>query len=358
MSLIFDILCKVKKRFFKKASASLSAALAVFFLPLLASAHEVYVLGASEIAKDISYPPINLFAVAISHEYQFLTAGLVGVLIVGSVFVISILHSLGRRIDPFLIRIKPYAGHIAQITLGAALIASAYYGALFGIELPIANLFGSSAGIAIAALYIAGASLLLGIYPRIGALIVMALYVLAAKEKGIYMLSYLTYLGESLILLLFGGGYALFRYEPAFWKAVRRGFAAIEKRKHLIMRICFGTALIFAALYAKLIHGQLALDTVTKYHLTDYFPFDPLFIVLGAFLVEMSIGIFFLIGFEIRFTALFFLAFLIMSLVFFGESVWPHIILIGTALSLFVHGYDEYTVEKLWYTKGKKEPVL
>ncbi|HSX25180.1 MAG TPA: DoxX family membrane protein, partial [Candidatus Andersenbacteria bacterium] len=123
----------------------------------------------------------------------------------------------------------------------------------------------------------------------------------------------------------------------------------------LILRILFGTALIYASMYAKFLHSDLALDTVNDYHLTQFFPFTPLFLVLGAFLIETLIGLAFMLGFAIRFFALFFLTFLTMSILFFGESVWPHAILFGVAIVLFFHGYDKFTV---WGRNGKNEPVL
>ena len=338
------ILDRVISKTVKRTCFSLLALCGTFVFPLAASAHEVYVLNSSEISKDLLFPPINLFAVALSHEYQFLTAALLGTLLLACVFGISILHSFGRFADPFLIRIKPYAAHIAQITLGLALIASAYYGALFGTELPLAMLFGGYAQVAVVALYVSGCCVLFGVCPRFGSSIAIVLYICSMfAGEGIYMLSYLTYFGESLVILLFGGGYALLSsYKAVLSGTFQKIFMEIEKRKHFIMRICFSTSLMYAALYAKLIHGELAINTV----------------ILGAFLVEMSIGLFFLIGFEIRFTALVFLAFLTASLIFFGESVWPHIVLIGTAITMLVHGYDEFTVEKIWYKKGKREPVL
>lgn len=42
---------------------------------------------------------------------------------------------------------------------------------------------------------------------------------------------------------------------------------------------------------------------------------------------------------------------------FFGESVWPHIVLFGTAFGMFVHGYDKYTLERVLYKKDH-EPIL
>ncbi len=320
-------------------------------------AHEVYVLDAASITKDVALPPLNLFNVVVTHEHLFLVGLFLVILALVCILGISLSRRVEKWIDPFLFKIKPYAGHVAQITLGVALIASAYYGALFGTELPLQTLFGIYAqGITIG-IYIAGASLLCGVYPRGGALIAVAVYCAAFFNQGIYMLSYLTYFGEAIVVLLFGGGYALLTLKHP-WNS---GFlvAAVQKRKHFLLRIAFSVSLIYAALYAKLIHGALALNTVTTYQLTNYFfHLDPMVIVLGAFLVEIMIAVFYLIGFEIRFTSLLFLGFLVSSLIFFGEAVWPHIILIGTALTMFVHGYDEYTVERAWYTKDVREPVL
>jgi hypothetical protein len=327
-----------------------------FINPLFVSAHEVYVLDSASIANDISQPSLNLFKVALSHEYLFLFCLFLGLLGVLSILGISLSRKIESWIDPILLKIKPYAGHIAQITLGAALIASAYYGALFGTELPLQTLFGTYAFMVTLGLYFAGALLVLGMYPRLGGLIAIVAYSFAFAKVGVYMLSYMTYFGEALVTLLFGGGYVFLTLKHPWGSG--NLISAIQKRKHFLLRIAFSISLIYAALYAKLIHGALALDTVTKYHLTNYFHFDPLFIVLGAFLVEMTIGIFYLIGFEIRFTSLFFLTFLTMSLLFFGESVWPHIVLIGTAITMFLHGYDEFTIEHPWYRKGKREPVL
>ena len=335
-----------------------AVALASFLAPVIASAHEVYVLSKTEIAADLLQPPVNLFAVAVQQKHEFFLWGMIGFLVVLTVLGMSISRGLEKVCDPFLLKIKPYASHLAQITFGVALLASAYHGALFGTELPFAQVFGSYTTIVTVALYIAGASVLFGVFPRFGSLLTLVVFLWAAfGSVGSYMLSYATYFGEGLVIALFGG-YAIAKSAPRYSGAFGRFMAGLKKRKFFIMRALFATSLLYAALYAKLIHGALALNTVNDYHLTKYFHFAPLFIVLGAFLIEMSIGLFYLLGFELRFTSLFFLTFLTMSLVFFGETVWPHYVLIGTAISMFVHGYDEYTVERFWYKKGKREPVF
>jgi uncharacterized membrane protein YphA (DoxX/SURF4 family) len=148
---------------------------------------------------------------------------------------------------------------------------------------------------------------------------------------------------------------ALRRIERAF-----AGLAAfLEPYSFLILRVLFGSAVFFASFYAKYFHSNLALATVTEYHLTNYFPFTPLFLVLGAFIIEALLGLCFALGFEIRFAALVFTCFLVSSIMFFGEAVWPHIILFGVNLTLFAHGYDKYTLEMAVFERKRKgEPVL
>jgi uncharacterized membrane protein YphA (DoxX/SURF4 family) len=124
-----------------------------------------------------------------------------------------------------------------------------------------------------------------------------------------------------------------------------------------VFRLFFGVSLVYSSLYAKFFHSNLALATINEYHLTDIFPFPPMFFLLGALLIEIMIGAFFIIGFEVRFTSIFFMIFLILSLLYFKEDVWPHFILIGTNLAIFLHGYDKYTLER-FMLKKKGEPVL
>ena len=61
---------------------------------------------------------------------------------------------------------------------------------------------------------------------------------------------------------------------------------------------------------------------------------------------------------SVRFTALVFLTFLALSLSYFGEAVWPHMILIGINIVILLHGYDEFTIENKLFGRKKLEPVL
>jgi hypothetical protein len=328
-------------------------------LPISALAHEVYVLEQSEISRALTRGPLNLFEVARSDQNRFFTWMFIVLSAVVIVLGVSFIRSFGKAVGPFLLKIKPYADHILQVTLGVAVLASAHHGVLFGPELPLQDLFQSQALIMRLILYVAGSCILFGVYPRIGAIGIVVTYFMAYFGfGGVYMLSYAIYAGIALMLAIFGAGYSTVRYKPAFSDKWTNFLYELHKRKYFILRVIFAGSVAYAAIYAKFLHGSLALAVVEKYNLTDIFPFSPAFVVLGAFMIEMMVGLFYLIGFELRFTSLVFLVFLGLSLNFFNELLWPHYILIGTAIAMFFHGYDDYAIERLLYKKDGMEPVL
>jgi hypothetical protein len=347
------------KKLFALLFAFIALAPAFLFTPTIASAHEVYVLDHDEMQTGMQAPMPDFMGTIGSHLGQFVLWGIIVVALILIVYFLSTNRLVEKLLDPVLSRLKKYAPHIAQVTLGLALFASGYYHAIFGIELPLDSLFGSFTVMAACLLMILGVMLVFGIYPRIAAILTSALFLGLVAHIGIYMINYLTYLGEAITLSLFGGAHTIISHKKLGAHLTKIIPAHLHVYKFLIMRVCFGVSLIAASLYAKLFHGMLALEVVQKYNLTHYFPFDPMFLVLGAMLIENLLGLFFVLGFEIRFASIFFLIFLVMSLLFFGEAVWPHIILIGTALAMLTHGYDRFTFPfRAKKGKGQLEPVL
>ena len=334
------------------------AVFVIIFIPLALSAHEVYVLTPEEISLALQGEPLNFLAVISEQRYEFFSAALLGVSILLIIFLISISRKLEMILDPLFFRLKPYTSHISYFTLVASLFASAHYGALFGVELPLMDVFHPFEQIVTVLIYAISIFLLINFTPRIMGLAVLGLFIVPFIYRGFYMLNYGTYFGEALIIFLFSGNLPWGLKEPHLGDRFFVWTNKLRPYKFLILRIFFGSSLIYASFYAKFLHGTLALETVQKYNLTNYFPFDPFFLILGAFIIEILIGLFFIIGFEIRFTSIFFLFFLILSVIFFKEQVWPHIILIGTAIAMFVHGYDRYTVERAFFKKDLREPVL
>jgi uncharacterized membrane protein YphA (DoxX/SURF4 family) len=340
-----------------------NALVGLFILIVLMSAastvhaHEVYVLNASEISTALHAPMPDFIGIIRKDFAQFVGWGILSVLIIMGIFMFSISKPIEKVLDPFLVKIKHLAPMIAQITIGLALIASGWYASLFGPELSFTVLFGGYTHIMQTVSMLLGAMFLFGIFPRAAGFGVTVIFIYAITVFHSYMLSYLTYIGEGLAVLIWGGGYAMVSGAvlPFFQKEI---LARFHKYSFLLMRLAFGFSVFYASFYAKFLHGDLALETVTKYHLTNYFHFEPLFLVLGAMLIEVLMGLFFVLGFEIRFAALFFLVFMTMSLIFFGEAVWPHIILIGTCLSMFTHGYDRYTLTAWLQKRDDLEPVI
>ena len=332
-------------------------AVALFSLPLVSFAHEVYVLDPRTIAHDISMNGPNPLSLIVTDFHQFILWAIMGAILVGFVFCISIVQSFEKVLYPILMHAKKYAPFVARITLGVSLLASAYYNGLFGPELPLATVFGHFGVLVRMILFVIGSCITLGLFMRESTFVALVLYIIAVYVFHTYMLTYINYLGEIILNLFLGGG--LWSLDAYFDHGQGLALAQkVEPYAFPILRVCFGVALVYASWYAKLFHSLLALNVVTQYHLTNYFPFTPLFVVLGALIVETLFGLFYIFGFEIRFTALFFSGFLILSLCFFGEVVWPHLILLGVNLVFFLHGYDAYSLEGRFFKRGKLEPVL
>lgn len=311
----------------------------IFLLaPHGASAHEVYVLSPETIAQDLSTPSPSPFGAFSTNRFQFFLWGFIAFVVVSTIFFASITHRLELLFEPYLTRLRPYAAPVARITLGVCLLASAYNGALFGPELSL-NDFGAWALLMRVGLCVAGVLVLFNVWTRTGALLSLGLFVFGSIWYGWYMATYLNYLGEILLALLV--------LRPAY-----------EQYAFLALRVCFGASVAFAALYAKFLHSNLALSVISQYDLTQFFHFDPLFIVLGACIIEVLMGIFFIVGFELRHTSLFFLFWIFLSLLYFGESVWPHLVLVGVNVALFMYGYDKWTVEGKLFNRGKLQPFL
>ncbi|MDE2058097.1 MAG: hypothetical protein KGI78_04640, partial [Patescibacteria group bacterium] len=318
--------------------ASLAALLSLLF-PAIASAHEVYVLTPAEIRSGLATPSFNEAAVAWGDLNQFLFWAFVAALTIFVVFGISILRPLERRLDPALARLRPYAARVARVTIGVSFIAAAYYQALFGPELPLGTIFGAWAGAVTVLLIVLGVLITFGLYVRAAALAALCLFGVEIAEKGLYMLTYANYLGEILVLLILGTHHGVGPAARNAAGAASRVAKRLAPYSFALLRVCFGTSLFYASFYAKILHNNLALQVAAlplaghAHSLAYAFGLEPHFLVLGAAIVELVIATFFILGIEIRFTSLFLLFWLSLSLWYFGEVVWPHIILIGIPIA-------------------------
>lgn len=334
---------------------------AVLTLPMLASAHEAYVLDHASIVRDLTTPSPNPVMAFYSNKFQFFLWGFIAFVTVSSIFCMSIFRIFETLADPLLDRLKRYAPVVERITLGLSLLAFAYNAALFGPELPMSEIYGSFAPVVQTLFYLTGVLIFLGLFTRTSALVVILIALCSIPAHGAYMLMYTAYFVVAVVIFIMGSG----SYSIDHLLGRTRGRNYIERLRirfapyeMVALRLGFGFSVIAAAVYAKFLHTNLALDVISEYHLTNYFHFEPLFIVLGAFIIESLIGLFIMLGIEIRWTAFFFLFWLTLSLLYFGESVWPHLALFGLNIMLFFHGYDRYSAEGFLFKKGSREPVF
>ncbi len=346
----------------------ISSSLLLFCLSFnLAAAHEVYVLDQTTVEDALSHPPLQVFSIIYEQAGRFFFWFCLVSAILIFIGIISFSKRLEAMCDPFLLRLRRYAPFIGRVTLGISVIASAYFASLFGPELPM-SLFLPEAAILPFRIYLAvlGVLLTVGYKTRTAALLMMLTYVVMVFRFSHYMLTYLNYFGEMVIAFTLGSRvWALDsgvrkEYVPNLFKPLVR---FVVGHGDFMLRIAFGVSLIYSALYAKFIHAQLAIDTVVQYHLTDYFHFTPPFLVLGALAVELLLGTLFILGIEVRFAAIFLTIFLTLSLLYFGEAVWPHIILVGGAFTIFAFGYGKFTLERSYLNHLKpnsknEEPVF
>ncbi len=335
------------------------APLAAFAAPALASAHEVYVLPASTTREALAMPAFSEWGVIFQNIDQFVLWGFIAALVIFVVFFVSVSRALERVLDPLLAKLPPYAPLIGRITIGLSFLAAAYYQALFGPELPLAATFGGYAGLVTALLVAIGAMFIIGFYVRVAALAAAVLFGIEIAAHGVYMLTYANYMGELILTFILGAHILAFHPKQDDSALLLRIKQKLAPYSFFILRVAFGISLLYASIYAKIIHNNLALSVAAAYPaVVHFFGFEPHFLVLGAAIIEILIATFFILGIEIRFTSLFLLFWLSLSLWYFGEVVWPHLILIGIPISFIFYGYDAYTLEGRFFKRDGREPVL
>lgn len=316
-------------------------------------AHEVYVISPEQITKDEHQKSINVFtALNNAHNLRlFLVIGALSTLAFGLALFLK-KSDFFKHIGSFLDRCTIIAPDIIRIAFGLSLLVSAKHNAIFGPELPLSNF--SSPSLLRIVLVVLGVGLILGILTRLFALAAIVLYALIFISHGWYALTYVNYLGEAIAVSLLPSQLLSLDSLLRRLRHTKPKKYVYEKYSMPATRIFFGASLLYAAINVKYATTSLSLDVVRQYGLTRYFPFDPLFVVFGAMLVECGIALLYISGLLRRLNSLLFLGFIITSLLFFKEAVWPHYLLIATALGIFLHKADDLSMDARIFSGTKK----
>lgn len=316
----------------------------LFFTPL-AFAHEAYVLTQQQFQAGLKVNSTHPFAALTdpSHLPIFITITFWVVL----TYLLIILWSAtpwAAKADTVIKK----ANLIGPLIIRLAISASFFYGAqincILGPELPLTNIPGGE--IIRFFEFVIAFMVLLGTFTEIAGLIGLLIFLYVTRFFGLYMLTYLNYLGELLVLFLFGSRFAScdrYFFGKKLW------FQKLEKLKKFetpIIRILYGLALIYAGYTIKFQHQILSIEVYNQDHLKNFFHATADFIAAGAGLSEITIGLFIVLGFAMRLTILISLVFITLSILYFREMLWPHFMLYGISFSLLINSADMYTIDR------------
>lgn len=315
-----------------------------------ALAHEAYVLPYDYFWGNLRQT-VSLHAFAAlknPHDLEVMFAiGLPVMILLGLNFFFR-RSAWGQKFSAWLERYAYLGPHFVRISIAIALFFSAWSNAFLGPELHQSSF--PYPQIVRLALFAASVMIALGFLTELAAAVATAIFIGSFFIFGSYIFTYLNYLGEFIVLLLFG--MRVFSVDKYLFGPLRR-FRRFEKYETVIVRVMYGLALTYAAITVKLLHPDLTITVINSWHLTKFhwlFPSDPLLVTLGAGVVEALIGLFIIFGFEMRLTVAVSLFYITLSLFYFRELVWPHLLLYGISFNLILQP-ETFTLDHLFFKK-------
>lgn len=315
-------------------------------------AHEVYVLTPGQIDHDKYEHSPNVFqSLSSSHNLRIFIIFLLVTLATLSFVLFLKSTRIFQKLGKFIDKATAVAPDVIRIAFGISLIISAKNSAVFGPELPMDSF--PLSGLLRITLLVIGIAITLGIFIRLFGWLAVLLCLFVFVSKGWYILTYTNYLGEALAVVLLPMQTISLDSLIARIKRAKVPRPRYEQYSMSVARLLFGFSLLYAAVNVKFVTSAVSLDVVNRYNLTHYFPFDPLFVVLGAGLIEILIAVLYMLGLLQRFNTVFFLIFLTLSLLFFKESVWPHYLLIALGIGIFLHKPDVWALDRYLFAERK-----
>ena len=323
-----------------------------FFFPHFAFAHEAYVLTRQQFLFGLQMNTANPFAPLFDTRHVQLSILItICVVVAYSLVLLWSTTKPASLVDTFIKKAKVVGPFIIRLAISSSFFYAAISNSILGPEISLSNVVGGE--IIRFSLFFIALTIFLGIFVEISAFVGLIIFVYITKYYGLYMFTYMDYLGELLVLFLFGSRF-LSIDRILFGKKIF--FLLLEKCKEYeipIVRILYGTALIYAGLSIKFQHQQISIWVYNQYHLKDFFHASSEFIAAGAGLSEILIGLFILFGFVMRFTILISLFFITISLLYFHELIWPHLMLYGISFSLLINSSDRFTIDHYMIPYGR-----
>ncbi len=280
--------------------------------------------------KDIPFYKIT--------DPNVILAIVLGLIIIGLGIYLENKLKVPNRLNASIQKWAPKVLSIASIGFGLAFIIFSLQGFIFAPNLPAVGAMGASM---LALQFLAGIMILLGLYERVGGLLIILLFILGINEYGMYeMLDTLEMIGFAIYVIIIG--------RPK-WKI--RDTNLIEPVTHPmhsyglpILRAGTGLNLIILGFTEKILTPSLT-DNFLSTHNWNFMQslgfegFTNYWFAFSAGSVEILFGIFFLLGLVTRTTTICLAIFLATTLVLLGPvELVGHLPHFSIAIVLLVLG--------------------
>lgn len=315
-----------------------------FGLTQTASAHVGYVVAEDQLHNHTGRDFYFLLQPFLHIQYVLL---MLGTLLVVGVLWYLFVHSqkcmaYALRIKEKLLSYHEFVPWILRLSLGIALLGAGTEHVL--ISPLLHNTLFATLEIILGFLF------LLGFMIIPATVLTIVLYIYAATQN-MYIVGNLDLLALALGVLVFHSprpglddmlGTSFFHH-----LSIRREYIAP------VVRFGLGGAMIYLALFEKILNPHLSELVVTQYHLQHFVPVSPALWVLGAGLIELLIGLCIFFGLKTRLSSI--IAFIVVSTTFFyfKESVTAHITLFGGLSILAIEGGGLWSLDRFLENRKK-----
>ena len=301
----------------KNISSAIISLFIYLFTVTKTYAHEVYVLTPERFSDGLKTYTQNPFSTLFTKQHISITI-LIFVSLVSfyALSYVLLKTKWGYFFSHHVEKLARFGKPILRLSLGISLIFSAFSHSLFGPELSIAKY--SLAPFIEIALYLSGFMFIFGFFIQIAAPLALSLFLYAFFTFGFYTITYIGYAGVILFFML-------------------------DKKKfntQILLRILLGIGLLYTAYTIKIQHQHLFTDVYNQYRLQQFFQLDSIFASSIAGVLELGVGLFVIFGFTLIPTLFILLLFLTFFLFYLGENLWPHIIIYGISIYLFLNQFS------------------
>jgi len=309
-----------------------------------AYAHVSYVLAQDEMNKIMLHYP-NIEVQALGMLISFVSMG---------VLVLTTLHFKDRSfiINTIDVVSKKFSEHvpvILRIASGIFLIFSGIFGEV-GILSADQHFIDPDVMIILNYVQIGiGVILLVGFATRVAAFGLLSLFLSTFFAYGMHGIDQFMLLGISLVMFFEGcTKYAIDEYVATKSTKLKKiGEIMLEAKpwSMLVLRVTLGITLIWLGLTEKILAPELFITVIENYQL-PYIMNIELF-VFAAGMLEILIGVFYLLGIFNRAVSMLFFGILIMTTLTFGENIIAHVFLFAVTLCLIIRGGGPFRAEPI-----------